>query len=67
MNTEENKIDALIAKMDKLTEKEEGGLLGGVSSFQLIKDTPVEDTNYLCGANIYQCGKNIEPLNLNPH
>ena len=53
--------------MDKLTEKEEGGLLGGVSSFQLIKDTPVEDTNYLCGANIYQCGKNIEPLNLNPH
>lgn len=36
MNTKENKIDALIAKMDKLTEKEKGGLLGGVSSFQLI-------------------------------
>lgn len=61
MNTKENKIDALIAKMDKLTEKEKGGLLGGVSSFQLIKDEPSDDTNYFqCGCNNYQCGKKIE-------
>lgn len=61
MNTKENKIDALITKMDKLTENEKGGLLGGVSSFQLIKDAPPAGPNYFqCGCNNYQCGKRYE-------
>lgn len=55
MNSTESSIDALIAKVDQLTENEEGQLVGGVCSVEIEMDKqPTAPTNYFqCSCNNY--------------